>query len=105
MMILVLINNKSIRMKYLILLSLILLSFARDNPRYDSIYRSKLNLENSNLQQQEMHWFSQVIDHYDYQKEQYFKHRYWVIKDYFNPKAGPVFLYICGEWECTGVPQ
>jgi dipeptidase len=92
-------------MNYLVLLTLILLVFSKDNPKYDYLYRSKLNNENIKLEQQEMHWFSQIVDHYDYQKEQYFKQRYWVINDYFNPKNGPVFLYICGEWECTGVPE
>lgn len=27
-----------------------------------------------------------------------------MIEDYFNPKVGPVFLFICGEYTCSGVP-
>jgi hypothetical protein len=34
----------------------------------------------------------------------YWKQRYWAIEDYFNPKIGPVFLFICGESTCKGVP-
>jgi len=31
-----------------------------------------------------------------------FAQRYWVTTDYFNPKNGSVFLYICGEGTCNG---
>lgn len=92
-------------MKFIILLTLVLIVLARDDPKYDSLYRkSSQNIKSSLLEAQEMHWFSQVVDHYDYRQEQRFNQRYWVVKDYFNPKTGPVFIYICGEWICTGVP-
>jgi len=25
--------------------------------------------------------------------------------DYFNPSTGAVFLFICGEGECSGIPS
>lgn len=28
-----------------------------------------------------------------------------MIDNYFNPKVGPVFLFICGEYTCNGVPE
>lgn len=45
------------------------------------------------------------MDHSNYQQTEYFKQRYWVVKDYFKPNAGPVFLFICGEYVCPGVPE
>lgn len=50
-------------------------------------------------------WFDQILDHYDYSKSRTFRQRYFVIEDYFNPKVGPVFLFICGEYTCSGVPE
>ncbi len=92
-------------MKYIFLLALLIVVFARHDPKYDGLYRNKSNIKAPMLQSQEMHWFSQVLDHYDYRKVDYFQQRYWVVKDYFNPRVGPVYLYICGEWVCSGVPE
>jgi hypothetical protein len=33
------------------------------------------------------------------------KQRYWVIDSFFNPNNGPVFIFICGEYVCQGVPS
>ena len=54
---------------------------------------------------QQQLWFNQIIDHYDYSTSKTFKQRYFAIEDYFNPKVGPIFLFICGEYTCQGVPQ
>lgn len=89
-------------MKYILLLALLALALARDDPKYDSLYRKQ---QPKGALGQEMHWFDQVVDHYDYRAAEYFKQRYWVVKDYFNPRVGPIFLYICGEWVCRGVPE
>ena len=43
--------------------------------------------------------------HLNYQNTSYWKQRYWTINDYFKPNSGPVFLFICGEYVCPGVPQ
>ena len=85
-----------------ILVSLITLSISIDNPKYDLLYQNK-TAPTSKLQS--MHLFRQVLDHYDYRGASYWNQRYWVISDYFNPSSGPIFLYICGEWVCDGVPQ
>lgn len=91
-------------MKYIFLLALLLaVVIARDDPKFDALYRKEQKMKSS--LGQEMHWLDQVVDHYDYSKAEYFKQRYWVVKDYFNPRIGPVFLYICGEWVCDGVPE
>lgn len=46
-----------------------------------------------------------MIDHYDYSSAKKFSQRYYVVDNYFNPKVGPVFLFICGEYTCNGVPE
>ena len=44
-------------MKYLILLTIILLVSCRDDPKYDSLFRTTPNLKDNILLNQEMHWF------------------------------------------------
>lgn len=53
---------------------------------------------------QKQYEFTQVLDHYDYKSTAVWKQRYWAIEDFFNPNVGPVFLFICGEYTCQGVP-
>lgn len=81
-------------MKILILTLVIVFALAIDNPRYDTLYRTP----KVNKIQQEQYWFDQVTDHYNYDSTQLatWKQRYWVFDDHFNPKIGPVFLFICG---------
>lgn len=45
---------------------------------------------------QEQYFFSQIIDHYNYQTSNTWLQRYFVYDAHFNPKTGPVILYICG---------
>ena len=51
------------------------------------------------------HYFEQIVDHYDYVDVDTWKQRYFAIEDFFNPTAGPVLLYICGEYTCPGIPE
>jgi hypothetical protein len=90
-------------MKILVLLLIVSLALAKDNPKYDTLFRKTP----SKKLKQQMHWFDQVRNHYDYDSKdlQLWKQRYWAITDYFNPRSGPVFLFICGEWVCNGVPD
>lgn len=50
-------------------------------------------------------WFKQIVDHANYQSSSTWDQRYWVIDNFFNPNVGPVFLFICGEYVCQGVPD
>lgn len=50
-------------------------------------------------------WFTNIVDHFNYQANQTYQQRYWYIDNYFNPSIGPVFVYICGEYVCPGVPE
>jgi hypothetical protein len=92
-------------LKYLILLACVIMALGKDDPKYDTLYHPSPAFKQPVVSAQEMHWFTQVVDHYDYRQEQHFQQRYWVVQDYFDPRIGPVFLYICGEWVCSGVPE
>lgn len=39
------------------------------------------------------------------QDHRQFQQRYYEFLDYFRPKTGPVFLKICGESSCNGIPN
>ena len=55
---------------------------------------------------QTQHWFaSQRLDHFSLFSSSVFSQRFWSISDYFDPQSGPVFLYICGEYTCPGLPE
>ena len=88
--------------KVILICLLLLIVLARDDPKYDRIFGNKHATPRTFKQQQ--YWFDQIADHSNYHHEQYWKQRYWVIDDAFKRKAGPVFLYICGEYTCSGIP-
>jgi hypothetical protein len=88
--------------KILLLALLAILALAKDDPKYDLLYR-KNTIPNIELGQ--LHLFNQVTDHYDYRKVSYWDQRYWVYNDYYDPNIGPIFIYLCGEWICDGIPK
>ena len=47
-------------------------------------------------QNQRVQLFDQILDHYSYLPPQFWKQRYYVTDTYFDPKTGPIILYICG---------
>lgn len=53
--------------------------------------------------QQDIFWFDQILDHFNYQASNTWQQRYFVFDTFFNPKTGPIILYICGEGECKGI--
>ena len=48
----------------------------------------------------EYSWYTQKLDHFNPQVNDTFQQRYYDIDQYFDPKTGPLFLYICGEGTC-----
>ncbi len=55
---------------------------------------------------QYQYWFSgQLVNHFTPTDNRTFSQRYWVVPDYYDPRSGPVFMYICGEYTCDGVMQ
>ncbi|CAI2368494.1 unnamed protein product [Moneuplotes crassus] len=44
--------------------------------------------------------FSNLIDHFDPADERTYKQRFWYDANGFDFENGPIFLYICGEYEC-----
>jgi len=91
--------------KLLILSLLVVQCFTlRDDPKYWS-RDSGDSLKGEILKGQTQAWFTNIVDHFNYQANQTYQQRYWYIDNYFNPSIGPVFVYICGEYVCPGVPE
>ncbi|KRX07316.1 hypothetical protein PPERSA_06931 [Pseudocohnilembus persalinus] len=65
------------------------------------------NLKNSEpIQGQHEQTFDfQILDHFTGGPQTYWSQRWWAFPDYFNNKTGPLFLYICGESTCKGLPS
>ncbi|KAJ7520146.1 hypothetical protein O6H91_20G068900 [Diphasiastrum complanatum] len=64
---------------------------------------SKLEAEQGNFLSQEVHWFTQTLDHFAPQDRRQFSQRYYKFLDYFKAPDGPIFLRICGEYTCQGI--
>lgn len=41
------------------------------------------------------------VDHFNVGSNQTFEQRFWYSSEFFDLKKGPIFLYICGEYECS----
>ncbi|XP_010531072.1 PREDICTED: probable serine protease EDA2 isoform X2 [Tarenaya hassleriana] len=50
-------------------------------------------------------WFNQTLDHYSPYDHRKFRQRYYEFLDYFRAPDGPIFLRICGEGPCNGIPN
>jgi pimeloyl-ACP methyl ester carboxylesterase len=50
-------------------------------------------------------WFNQTSDHFSPSPSGTFPQRYYEVFDHFQPPNGPVFLLICGEAPCRGIPD
>ena len=47
------------------------------------------------------HTFENLLDHFNFQDPKNYLQRYFECDDFFDNKTGPIFLYICGESECS----
>ena len=74
------------KLKIWIVTSLIVFAFGWN---FNNPYEPEI----ANTAQQE--WFSQIIDHFNYNSDATFQQRYYVLSDYYKP-GGPAFLYIAG---------
>ena len=50
-------------------------------------------------------WFSQRLDHFAPQDRRSFRQRYFHLQDFVRAPDAPVFLRICGEATCEGIPN
>lgn len=50
-------------------------------------------------------WFNQTLDHFSPYDHRKFGQRYYEFLDHFRSPNGPIFLRICGESECRGIPN
>ncbi|EMS55557.1 putative serine protease EDA2 [Triticum urartu] len=53
----------------------------------------------------EERWLSQRLDHFSPTDHRQFNQRYFEFLDYHDDPTGPVFLRICGESSCDGLPN
>jgi pimeloyl-ACP methyl ester carboxylesterase len=45
--------------------------------------------------------FVNLLDHFNPGNDQTFVQRFWYNAEHFEESSGPIFLYICGEYECS----
>ena len=50
-------------------------------------------------------WFETILDHFEHSDHRSFLLRYWDSTTFDTTKTGPVFVYICGEYTCPGIPD
>ncbi|MCL7027547.1 hypothetical protein MKW94_009298 [Papaver nudicaule] len=50
-------------------------------------------------------WFNQTLDHFSPTDHSRFQQRFYEFLDYFKAPDGPIFLKICGEESCYGIPN
>lgn len=50
-------------------------------------------------------WHSWTFILFSMQDHRQFKQRYYEFLDYYRAPKGPIFLYICGESSCNGIPN
>ncbi|KAK3156901.1 hypothetical protein QOZ80_2AG0113610 [Eleusine coracana subsp. coracana] len=50
-------------------------------------------------------WMNQRLDHFSPTDHRQFKLRYFEFLDHYRAPDGPVFLRICGEYSCDGIPN
>eukprot|EP01017_Pseudomicrothorax_dubius_P050845 TRINITY_DN9685_c0_g1_i2.p1 TRINITY_DN9685_c0_g1~~TRINITY_DN9685_c0_g1_i2.p1 ORF type:complete len:522 (-),score=76.82 TRINITY_DN9685_c0_g1_i2:64-1539(-) len=91
-----------------LIVSLLLQASVAVIERSDFIYQDKFNTDSKvtfKLKQVQKWFESQRLDHFDVTNNTTWRQRYWVADDYFDPSTGPIFLYICGEGACSGMPN
>ncbi|KAH0871726.1 hypothetical protein HID58_078748 [Brassica napus] len=50
-------------------------------------------------------WFNQTLDHFSPYDHRKFGQRYYEYLDHLRVSDGPIFLMICGEGPCNGIPN
>ncbi|KAF5960949.1 hypothetical protein HYC85_002158 [Camellia sinensis] len=68
------------------------------------ILNSLTSSSSNYLTNQEL-WFNQTLDHFSPYDHRQFPQRYYEFVDHFLPPKGPIFLKICGEGPCNGIPN
>ena len=61
-------------------------------------------LEDKKDNGEEEKYFAQRLDHFNQQDDSTFNQRYWINDKFIdrnNISATPLFIYVCGEWECS----
>nr|GMC57543.1 probable serine protease EDA2 isoform X1 [Ipomoea batatas] len=61
--------------------------------------------ESSKYLTQDELWLNQTLDHFSPYDHRKFSQRYYEFLDHFRIPDGPIFLKICGESSCNGIPN
>jgi hypothetical protein len=57
------------KLKYAFLFAILFVALSRDDPQYDLLYRAAPKMTKDRIiKSQEMNWFPQILDHYDYRQ-------------------------------------
>ena len=80
----------------LVLISLLIIS-AIATPDYGLPSDFKLDNKEKGFKQTT---FSNVLDHFNPGDDRTYEQRFWYSSEGFDEKKGPIFVYICGEYEC-----
>ncbi|RVW51773.1 putative serine protease EDA2 [Vitis vinifera] len=103
-----LVLNRTIRELRDMRLVLILTTFSLLCLASDGAITSRLlqrNSHSSNFLTTDELWFNQTVDHFSPLDHSKFPQRYYEFTDYFRLPDGPIFLKICGEASCDGIPN
>ncbi|KAK9129607.1 hypothetical protein Sjap_010094 [Stephania japonica] len=85
-------------------LALLLLSFLLSNGAIEARLLHLTSSGSKYLTKNEL-WFDQTLDHFSPYDHRRFNQRYYEFLDHFRVPDGPIFLKICGESSCDGIPN
>ncbi|PIA57138.1 hypothetical protein AQUCO_00600106v1 [Aquilegia coerulea] len=79
--------------------------FVESHRMFDPLLKMKTSNNNSKYLSQYELWFNQTLDHFSPTDHRKFGQRYYEFFDNFRKPDGPIFLKICGESSCNGIPN
>ena len=97
----------AVKLKFILILLFIISAFAIKPWGPLQIIEDIANSGFQTNYNQTQYWYnSQLLDHFNLLENQTWSQRYWIVSDYYKPEInGPVFFYICGEYTCPGLPN
>ncbi|GKU99269.1 hypothetical protein SLEP1_g12138 [Rubroshorea leprosula] len=88
-----------------LLLLVTLSNFGHGFPAPPSMFLHRLSKSNDFYLTTTALWFNQTLDHFSPHDHRQFEQRYYEFLDYFRVPDGPIFLTLCGEYTCNGIPN
>ncbi|GLT39214.1 hypothetical protein SLA2020_134200 [Shorea laevis] len=88
-----------------LLLLVTLSNFGHGFPAPPSMFLHRLSKSSDSYLTTTALWFNQTLDHFSPYDHRQFEQRYYEFLDYFRVPDGPIFLTLCGEYTCNGIPN